>query len=808
MMFTKYKKRGLILLSVIIAALLCLAVAFMLTHKPQVAAEDDTADYAATVTFDDNTTEYATVEAAWTYANGLAITADKPAEIKMFADAVTTSTLTVTTGKYVTLDLNGCMLRYNNSSETNPVITVVGTFTLKDSNNLTTHNYDIDGDGLWIFGDGGAHTLSGGVITGGTGYHNGLNYLGGGVFVRGMFTMEGGTIAGNTASAGGGGVYVNNTFTMTGGTISGNTAIDGSGGVEVNINSTFSVAGAPRLIENKSTSNEFGDDFAGNSMFVIGALENDGKKARIGVYYAEPNTTGYGKNNKDANGNIISPSTYFVSTLEGFVPTLDEEGEVFLSEGVATVTFSSACEAFAYFDEAWAVANDKDTTDTASAVVTIFTDMEIGATLAVAEGKNITLDLNGNMLKYTDIRGSVITVNAGARFTLTDTSTDTSKIHTITPNSGEPIEVIGGVITGGKGRNDGGAINQGGGVYVTSGGTFVMENGSICGNMATNDGGGVYVASGGAFIMKNGSICGNFSYWSGGVYVDGSFEISGAPIIADNKVNVNDSNVKLANGKKITVTGALAEGAKIGVSDTGDVAVGFTQADDPSEYFISDIAANNCVYVSDKMTGTVTIGAHELSGEWIADENSHWRVCVHCGAEYEKVDHSAGDAATCTAAQTCTECEYQIAAALGHTVVTDNAVPPTCTKSGKTEGSHCSVCSEILVEQITVDALGHTLNYNPAAPPTYAQNGNIEFWDCEDCDKFFADEDGKDEITDKSSVIVPKLTNPITGGGISGMDILWITLIVVLVTAVLIVAGVIIYRAKRKAKAKKNKKEN
>ena len=45
--------------------------------------------------------------------------------------------------------------------------------------------------------------------------------------------------------------------------------------------------------------------------------------------------------------------------------------------------------------------------------------------------------------------------------------------------------------------------------------------------------------------------------------------------------------------------------------------------------------------------------------------------------------------------------------ALGHTEVEDEAVAPTCTKTGLTEGSHCSVCNTVLVEQKTVDKLDH-----------------------------------------------------------------------------------------------------
>ena len=136
----------------------------------------------------------------------------------------------------VTLDLNNHVLKMAGSGS---VIQVNGTLTLIDSaENKTAKYFSKDADGLWtLFTDDtiSENTVSGGVITGGTGSRYTYSYMdisnaAGGVYVgqNSTFHMTGGSIVGCTARQGGG-VYVTGgtinttggSFTMTGGNIVG-----------------------------------------------------------------------------------------------------------------------------------------------------------------------------------------------------------------------------------------------------------------------------------------------------------------------------------------------------------------------------------------------------------------------------------------------------------------------------------------------------------------------------------------------------------------------------------------------------------
>ena len=120
----------------------------------------------------------------------------------------------------LTIDLNGYVLTIPKSICVNSGAHL----TIKDSNSTVPHNFEPNADGLWVLNENGTKSVTGGVITGGTGYPiqfgSGANvydaYYGGAVYIKpgGKLTMEGGNIVGCSAVYGGG-VYVAGEFVMT-----------------------------------------------------------------------------------------------------------------------------------------------------------------------------------------------------------------------------------------------------------------------------------------------------------------------------------------------------------------------------------------------------------------------------------------------------------------------------------------------------------------------------------------------------------------------------------------------------------------
>ena len=214
--------------------------------------------------------------------------------------------------------------------------------------------------------------------------------------------------------------------------------------------------------------------------------------------------------------------------------------------------------------------------DTNVNTVKLAANIDISSSLTV--NRTVTLDLNGQVLKYVgESKGSVIVVEGSGNLTLMDSNDE--KVHNFDKSVmpwalasddavGENFEVVpGGVITGGTGHPYQlySTVNCGGGVYIAPGGQLTMTGGNIIGCSAKYGGGvciypkqdskqGQFSMSGGSIIgcsaESGGGVCafgkfqmsgqavirsctaeGTSFYFGGGVWVDGSFEMSGEAII-------------------------------------------------------------------------------------------------------------------------------------------------------------------------------------------------------------------------------------------------------------------------------------
>ena len=153
----------------------------------------------------------------------------------------------------------------------------------------------------------------------------------------------------------------------------------------------------------------------------------------------------------------------------------------------------------------------------------------------------------------------------------------------------------------------------------------------------------------------------------------------------------------------------------------------------------------------------------------VKDGLSDGYICPSCGHKSQAVipatGHTPGEPkqenlikSTCTNEGSydevtyCTVCKAELSRTpktiemLAHTPVTDKAIPATCTETGLTEGSHCSVCKTVLVEQTVVPALGHKPIIDKAVEATCQHDGHTIGSYCENCGEVYV-----------QSQVIPKL---------------------------------------------------
>lgn len=431
---------------------------------------------------------------------------------------------------------------------------------------------------------------------------------------------------------------------------------------------------------------------------------------------------------------------------------------------------------------------------------------------------NVTLDLNGYALKL-EGSGSVIRVENGATLTLVDSKPNAVNKFSVAETTGlwqqdaAGTKVIkGGALTGGTGTGEAGNT-CGGGIYVRKGGTLLMRGGNIVGCTA-RQGGGVHVEDGGRFEMSAGTITGCTAGQEEGKTANGVFiaaggrftqspgaQITGEVIGAYTVTFQSEGGSEVAsqirantpadqpadptkegytfigwyNGEsewnfETPVTADLTLTAKWQVNQytiTFDTAGGSEVPSITQDYGTAITAPANPTKTGYTFAGwdktiptTMPAGDMTITARWI--EN---RVIVIIRPDDSKDEpdpgtihqwgpwRSNGDG-THTRRCTASGCfDQQNGKCYGGT--------PNCTQRAS-----CILCG---AKYGKTDPTRHaSLEKLEAIAATAAANGRVECWHCTACDKYFADANGKTELTAENTV-----TEKVPPSIIQGSDARW-----------------------------------
>ena len=147
----------------------------------------------------------------------------------------------------------------------------------------------------------------------------------------------------------------------------------------------------------------------------------------------------------------------------------------------------------------------------------------------------------------------------------------------------------------------------------------------------------------------------------------------------------------------------------------------------------------SCSVCGVEETKTIDALGHDYSEQWTVDEEAD---CVNDGSKSRHC--SRCDAKT----------DVTVIEAKGHTEVVDKAVAATCTKTGLTEGKHCSVCNAVIVAQEKIAATGHKY-VETVVEPSYSNRG-YTLYECSVCGYSYKD-------NYEEQLIVPAVTGFASG---------------------------------------------
>ena len=409
--------------------------------------------------------------------------------VKLAANIDIGSSLTV--NRAVTLDLNGKVLQMTGSGSVIKVESS-GNLTLTDSNTAAEHKFMPGTNGLWVLNEAsGTEIVTGGVITGGTGYpfqlYSTVN-CGGGVYIApdGQLTMTGGNIIGCSAEYGGGVcIYPKQDskqgqFSMSGGSIIGCSAESGGG---VCAFGKFQMSGQAviRSCTAEGTSFKFG-----GGVWVDGSFEMSGAAIIEGCQAISEYAYGGGVYVNSSSSFVMSGKAKIERCQAISTPSSPSKGGGVHLANNTTLTLSGS-----------AVIQNCTATNSANS------GEAYGGGVSAANVREITLADSASIASCTAANGSGLYI--------TGSSWDPNVYGQLYANGGS---VNGDVVLGDKDKSDGPCTITGSGgtvfngkVTVTPGSTIesgkfngeVINNGTITGGVFNSTVSGSGIINGGTF---------------------------------------------------------------------------------------------------------------------------------------------------------------------------------------------------------------------------------------------------------------------------------------------------------------------
>ena len=488
-------------------------------------------------------------------------------------------------------------------------------------------------------------------------------------------------------------------------------------------------------------------------------------------------------------------------------------GSRFLENGRTLADYNIQKESTLQLTTFLEVADSKNLSDALAsdaAVIRLTGDIEITAFMAVS--RPVTIDLNGHLLKTTSGVSNLIHVIENGGLTLIDSNPNA--VHKFDKSNalwklaaedaaGENIVVIkGGAITGGS-------YYTGGGIYVRKGGTLLMRGGNIVGCTA-REGGGVHVEAGGRFEMSAGTITGCTAGQEEGKTANGVFIAAGGRFTQSPSAQITGEvigayTVTFQSEGGSEVASQIRANTPADPTKEGYTFIGWYNGE--SEWNFETPVATDLTLTAKWQLNQYTITFDTAGGSEVPSITQDYGTAITPPAAPTRTGYTfvgwdrespttmpAGDM-TITARWT----ENRVIVIIRPDDSKDEPDPGTihqwgpwrsngdgthtrrCTASGCfdqqngkcyggapncTQRASCILCG---AKYGKTDPTCHaSLEKLEAIAATAAANGRVECWHCTACDKYFADANGKTELTAENTV-----TEKVPPSIIQGNDARW-----------------------------------